>query len=148
MNAKETNKMVLINVILSVSIAALLLAFFKWAKASLMLGFLIGSALSLVIFLIKDLLSYYWIYKDKKVAISINILIYTAILLVVSAMTIGIIFINKYSASNGTNIYKGNGYQLAFYPINILAFMVGLSMTKISIFIALLFKKKSKRKEA
>ncbi|WP_406617526.1 hypothetical protein [Mycoplasmopsis adleri] len=138
--------MILINFFLSLAIGGILLAFYRYVKMSLMLGFLIGSALSFIFYEIRDLFTYFAISKSKKGVISFNILAFTIIALLALGMTFMILKINEMSIKNATNLYMKYKFQIAFYPINIIAFLGGLLMTKISIFLAIMLNKK--RKEA
>lgn len=141
MSWKESKKFALTFLLFQWIIALILLAFYKFVKASLFLGFLIGSATSYIIFEIRSGFSHSLIKRQKRMAVFLTILAFILILLLVGLITLAIIFINKWTAKNSTNIYDNPAFQASFYPINIVAFCAGLALTKISILITFLTQK-------
>ncbi|WP_029513423.1 hypothetical protein [Mycoplasmopsis primatum] len=146
MTSKECKKITSLFFVLTLNISALLICFYNILGLSLFLGFAIGAAFSFLLFWIKEAMCYSILSTSKKAAIAKNILFYTITFILILALTVGLIYLNNFSIIRNHNIFNKYSFQIIFYPINMISYLFGLSILKISIFLSFINIKK--RKEA
>ncbi|VEU75156.1 Uncharacterised protein [Mycoplasmopsis maculosa] len=143
MNFNKEKITITIFFIVQFVISVLLLCFYKLVNFSLFLGFLIGSSISYLNYFISDYISLFFITKTKRTASFISFCGFLFRMVIICSIIILIIYINKYNLLNKKNLFNKN-IKLAYsmYPINIISFLFGTEIYKISIFLSSITKKK------
>ncbi|TKA59444.1 hypothetical protein MBOVa_3320 [Mycoplasmopsis bovis 8790] len=142
----EDSKKVTINFfIILLYFSAIFAYFYRYARLSLLLGYVIGASSSFLIFWIKEAFSYLIIEKKKSQAASLSVFGFVISFIFVGLLTVLLIFVNKISIKNMNNIYTKSSFQISFYPINLLTYTFGFVTLKMSLLLCFINKK---RKEA
>ncbi|QSF13829.1 hypothetical protein [Mycoplasma sp. Mirounga ES2805-ORL] len=120
-------------------LSVIFVSFYYYIKLSLLLGFLIGSQSSSILFEIRNFFTSKALQKTKHPARTLSFLGFIIGLALIAAVTIISIFINH----NSNQIFLLNEkLNKVIYPINLFAFLFGILTTPISIVISVLILRK------
>lgn len=129
------------------AIVFLVFAIVSFLDYSLLIGFIVGSSISYLNFVLKVLINKNFLKSKKKAFVSIFIY-YIFFFALQTIFIILIIFINSYA--NNLKFFVERSLIVAFKPINIFTYIFGISLIMISTFIAnsiLYLKNRSKKIE-
>ncbi|EIN14777.1 Hypothetical protein, predicted transmembrane protein [Mycoplasmopsis agalactiae 14628] len=141
MQYEDSKKVAITFFIILLYFSAVFAYFYKFVKLSLLLGYAIGASASFLTFWIKESFSYLIIGKNKSQAASLSILSFIISLIFIASLTVILVFINKLSIKNMNNIYTKNSFKIAFYPINLISYIFGLTTLKMSLLLCFINKK-------
>lgn len=127
MDWQEEKKSCKIFLIACLLITLFLVAFYYYCRLSLSCGFLIGSALGFLTFQVSDLFSYKIIkIKNKHSAAWAAFMTHLFNIVIIGVVLVIMLYINKYFHND---FYGDNkAINIAFYPFNVVAFIVGITM--------------------
>lgn len=116
--------------------------FYKFVKLLLLLGYVIGVFVLFLIFWIKEFFSYLIISKNKSWVFSLSVLSFIILLIFIVSLIVILVFINKLSVKNMNNIYIKNSFKIVFYLINLIFYIFGLIILKMSLFLCFINKER------